>query len=87
MTIDWHNQHPSSWNIPQETSNTNGYLAPAQFQIVPITDQNEGETWQNLSKLAAEIIDDPLALAQLTDRVYTLLQQDLNRQRDRLGLH
>lgn len=36
-----------------------------------------------LLQLAAEILQDPLAMQYLCDRVYTLMQQDLQRQRER----
>ena len=40
-----------------------------------------------LNRLAAEILQDPLALQHLCDRVYTLLQQDLHRQQERTQSH
>jgi hypothetical protein len=40
-----------------------------------------------LNRLAAEILQDPLALQHLCDRVYTLLQQDLHRQQERTQIH
>lgn len=34
-----------------------------------------------ISQLAAELLDDPMALQQLCDHIHTLLIQDLSRQR------
>jgi len=36
-----------------------------------------------LLQLASEILQDPLAMQHLCDRVYTLMQQDLQRQQER----
>lgn len=52
------------------------YAAPAQFLVEP-------EELALLSQLAAQLLADPLALQQLSDRVVELMQQDLNRQRER----
>ena len=38
---------------------------------------------KGLGRLAEEILDDPLALQQLSDRVYRLMQDDLHRQQER----
>lgn len=37
----------------------------------------------DLNRLADEISEDPVALSHLCDRVYALMQQDLQRQRER----
>ncbi|WOD37068.1 hypothetical protein [Nodosilinea sp. E11] len=37
----------------------------------------------DLSRLADKIFEDPVALRHLCDRVYALMQQDLQRQRER----
>ena len=41
------------------------------------------EATGDLEKLARKILDDPIALQQLSDRVFELLQQDVWAQRDR----
>jgi len=38
-----------------------------------------------LAKLAEQVLEDPLAVQQLSDRVVQLLQQDLKQQRERHG--
>lgn len=37
----------------------------------------------SLSRLAARVLEDPLMLQQLSDRVYDLMREDLLRQRER----
>jgi hypothetical protein len=54
------------------------YAAPARFLDLP-----QSEDMAMLSQLAAQLLDDPLALQQLSDRVVELLHQDLERQRER----
>ncbi|MBD2426175.1 hypothetical protein [Phormidium sp. FACHB-1136] len=47
------------------------------------TDALTNEDRATISQLAAEILDDPIALQHLCDHIYTLLQTDLFRQRTR----
>jgi hypothetical protein len=54
-----------------------GSAAPAQFLDLPHSTEL-GE----LSQLAAQVLADPLATAQLCDRVAQLMQQDLRSQRE-----
>ncbi|MGG6296337.1 hypothetical protein ACQ4M4_18255 [Leptolyngbya sp. AN02str] len=44
-----------------------------------------GDEQEELLQIAAEILQDPVAMQYLCDRVYTLLQQDIQRQRERSG--
>ncbi len=85
MTIDWHNQHPLSWSLPQDFSNSAGYLVPANIQISLLTNPNADDLKKSLSVMAAEILEDPIAIAEFTERVYHLMQQDLQNKSDRLG--
>lgn len=55
-----------------------GYASPAQFLEPP-----DGEDLATLSQLAAQVLQDPLAMRQLGDRVVELMQQDLRLQRER----
>ena len=58
---------------------TAGYAAPRfQSSDSPI-DQ------ATLSKLATKVLRDPLLLHNLSDRVYELMQLDLQQQRERIG--
>ena len=56
-----------------------GYAAP-RFQT---SDQPQDRA--TLSKLAAKVFKDPLLLLNLSDRVYELMQLDLQQQRERHG--
>jgi hypothetical protein len=54
------------------------YAATAQFLELP-----KSEELADLSQLAAQILDDPLAVRRLSDRVVELLHQDLKLQQER----
>ena len=41
------------------------------------------EELEGLGQTAKQVLSDPLVLQQLTDRVYRLMQDDLNRQAER----
>lgn len=55
-----------------------GMMAPAQIQ----SDHNR---LADLSAIAAKLLEDPLQVRQLTERVYQLLQSDIRYQRERQG--
>ena len=55
-----------------------GYAAPARF-----LEPAQGADLATLSQLAAQILDDPLAVQRLSDRVVELLHQDLKLQQER----
>jgi len=59
-------------------SSTAGYAAPASMQ----GNQSE-EDRVALTQLAAKILQDPLAMRRLSDRVFQLLQEDLQLQQER----
>lgn len=40
---------------------------------------------ENISKLAEQVLKNPISLRKLCDRVYQLMQEDLRNQRDRAG--
>lgn len=50
---------------------------------VSVQSHQSAEDQQALLQLAADILQDPLAVQALCDRIYTLLQQDLQHQRER----
>lgn len=54
-----------------------GYVAPARF-----SESSEADLAM-LSQLAAQLLQDPLAVRRLSDRVVELLQQDLKLQQER----
>lgn len=54
------------------------YAAPGRFLDLP-----HAEDLAMLSQLAAQLLQDPLALQQLSDRVVELLERDLLLQRER----
>ena len=55
-----------------------GYAAPARFSAFP-----HAEDLNLLSQLAAELLQDPLAVRRLSDWVVELLHQDLKLQQER----
>ena len=40
---------------------------------------------EQMNKLSEKILNDPVLLRQLSDRVYELMREELRNQRDRLG--
>lgn len=69
---------PSDRMVPTPAISPGEYAAPARFLDLPQSDD-----LVMLSQLAAQLLQDPLAMQQLSDRVVELLQQDLRRQRER----
>lgn len=45
----------------------------------------EPDEVQQLATLAAQVLDDPVALRRLSDRVFVLLKQDLQQEQERRG--
>lgn len=39
-----------------------------------------------ITKLAEQVLNEPILLRQLSDRVYELMAEDIRNQRDRLGI-
>ncbi|XHX78666.1 MAG: hypothetical protein RBJ76_01670 [Stenomitos frigidus ULC029] len=64
--------------VPAATVAPGAYAAPARFLDLP-----HAEDLAMLSQLAAQLLQDPLAVKQLSDRVVELLQHDLRLQRER----
>lgn len=60
------------------TVNPTSYAAPARFSHTL-----NSEELALVSRLAAQVLDDPIAVQRLCDRVLELMQQDLTLQRDR----
>lgn len=54
------------------------YAAPARFLDLP-----DAEELAILSQIAAQLLNDPLAVQQLSDRVVELLQQEIRQERER----
>jgi hypothetical protein len=69
---------PSHPFVPPAAVRPAGYAAPAQF-----LEMAHPEDLAMLSQLAAQLLQDPLAVQQLGDRVVELLQRDLGLQRER----
>ena len=64
--------------VPAATVSPGAYATPARFLDLP-----HAEDLAMLSQLAAQLLQDPLAVKQLSDRVVELLQNDLRLQRER----
>jgi hypothetical protein len=62
----------------QVSLNPSAFATPGQF-----SETLTSEELAQLSQLAAQILANPLALRQLSDRVVNLMQQDLALQRER----
>lgn len=77
-----YNSH-SSWEPIGKSSKAAGFSIPAPFQTDrrPTDDIN----FESLQKAAQKIKDDPLKVQQLADRVYALLLEDLQQQKERKG--
>lgn len=61
-----------------------GYAAPARIQSNR-SSSNSKISFDDLSQAAEELKDDPLRMKQLAERVYQLMLEDLQQQRDRGG--
>ncbi len=46
---------------------------------------NESKTQAELAKFVAQILEEPLQIRLLSDRVYELLTEDLRKQKERVG--
>ncbi len=68
----------SDRRVPAPAVSPGAYAAPARFLDLP-----QPEDLAMLSQLAAQLLEDPLAVKQLSDRVLELLQRDLMLQRER----
>ena len=68
------------WETTAPASAPAGLMAP-----MPI--QSDRENLPTLSAIAARMLDDPLQVRQLTERVYQLMQDDLRLQRERQGYY
>ena len=64
--------------IPSATVRPAGYAAPARFLQL-----THPEDLALLSQLAGQLLQDPLAVRRLSDRVVELLHQDLMQQQER----
>lgn len=73
---------PPCWKPINELTIPAGYVASARIQI-PQPDSRSDPEFNDLCKLAEEIMSDPLKMRMLRDRVYQLLLQDLRLQKER----
>jgi hypothetical protein len=64
--------------IPVAAVQPTAYAVPAQF-LEPI----QIDDLATLAQVSAQLLEDPIAVYQLSDRVFELLQQDLFLQRER----
>ena len=78
LNIRLGSEAPSDRLLPVPAVTPAGYAAPAQFLDLP-----KSEDLTMLSQLAAELLSDPLAVQQLSERVFELLRQDLMLQQER----
>lgn len=67
-----------SQGFPISTVSPGAYAATARFLDLP-----DAEDLAMLSQVAAQLLHDPLAVQQLSDRVVELLQQEIRQQRER----
>lgn len=67
-----------SWKPIGDISVPAGYAAPALVQS-----KGKAEDLAKISKLAGQVLQDPLRMRLLSDRVYELMLQDLRRQQER----
>ncbi len=63
---------------PHGTQQPSGFGAPAHVQS-----QVSRQQQQQMAELADELLRDPLALTQFCDRIYDLMQTDLQQQQER----
>ncbi|MDX2228490.1 MAG: hypothetical protein NW220_02550 [Leptolyngbyaceae cyanobacterium bins.349] len=70
---------PSDRGLPLPAIGPGAYACPAQL-IEPI----QGADLATLAQLAAQVLQDPLKVQQLSDRVFELLQHDLTLQQERI---
>lgn len=64
--------------VPNPAQGANPIGSPIAY-----SDALTNENIAAISQLAAELLDDPIALQHLCDRIYTLIQQDLSQQLNR----
>ncbi len=69
------------WEPISELAGSAGYTAPAQIFSNRAPDIKEN--FAELSKLSAEIMDNPLQKMMLADKVYQLMLEDLRHQKER----
>ncbi|MEM6612192.1 MAG: hypothetical protein AAF652_08045 [Cyanobacteria bacterium P01_C01_bin.72] len=68
-----------SW-YPNDLSSPAGFIAPAKIQT-----NLEQQDFEAISQAASKILENPLEIRQLAERVYQLMQDDLRLQSDRSG--
>ncbi|MFB8788172.1 MAG: hypothetical protein U7123_04835 [Potamolinea sp.] len=73
-----------SHSLPQAQISANFGWEKLPFPST-INTTNEQEDRADLSKLAAKVLEDPMLLQMLSDRVYQLMLEDLRNQRERHG--
>ena len=72
--------HKPSWKPNSDLGIPAGFIIPAKIQ----TNLSDKE-FKQISQAAAKILQNPLEVAQLADKVYELIKADLHAQRDRNG--
>ncbi|NER84481.1 MAG: hypothetical protein F6K42_34145 [Leptolyngbya sp. SIO1D8] len=71
---------PPLWEPSTRASAPTGLMAPIQIQ-------SHRDELPQLSAIANAILDDPLQVQQLAERVYQLMQEDLQLQHERGGFY
>ncbi len=82
MTNNHFNPH-SSWKPIGDPHRIAGFAIPAPLQThLRTTDKTN---FEDIRKAARTILNNPLQIQQLADRVYALLLEDLHQQQERQG--
>lgn len=76
------NSDTRNWRPIGEIAQASGYTASAQIQTNRKNNDTEAN-FQALSLAADEIIKNPVKMRMLADRVYQLMLEDLQNQRER----
>lgn len=76
---------PPMTNLPSNSFTTSNAVGPIQGLDQPLAESGTsgGDNTGELAALAHRLLEDPIALHQLSDRVFELLQQDIRLQQER----
>ena len=69
-----------SWYPISDLSSPAGFVAPANVQT-----NLDRQDFEAISQAASKILENPLEVRQLAERIYQLMQEDVRLQRDRSG--
>lgn len=60
-----------------------GITVPAGYAALGFDTSDDNSDSTTLAELAAKVLEEPLLMQQLSDRVYELMQEDLRQQQER----